>query len=207
MQCLPHLLIGEFSWGRPVCDVTEVTWLQNRNEGKRKVTSELILIIKFTSFIMINFHFLCMDISAKCTQQTTPYLIWTNIITNKQHYSLMILNWKAMCRCMLSQRPVWMIYERQLLHSTDVSVSNTPQVEFPNYTSILSLFNTKHYSDAVGEVWLFLSQRSFHLLLPEERQSFLKPQSKPEFQAAYRIPLSPWNGSWVSQMLKPDGTN
>lgn len=25
VMILPHLLIGEFSWGRPVCDVTEVT--------------------------------------------------------------------------------------------------------------------------------------------------------------------------------------
>ncbi len=43
---------------------------------------------------------------------TQIYLIWTNRKINKQDDSLMIVNWKALSRCMLSQRPVWMIYDK-----------------------------------------------------------------------------------------------
>lgn len=94
MQRLSHLLIGDFSRGRPVCDVTEVTRLQMGAKEKEntKVTSVLkVPILHHDPLLQQPIPVLGNKWETQKTN-TTLFDLNKQKTKKQQHYSLMTVN-------------------------------------------------------------------------------------------------------------------
>ncbi len=139
---------------------------------------------------------------------TQIYLIWTNRKINKQDDSLMIVNWKALSRCMLSQRlSLNDLWQGSCPTPFVIGASNTPQVGFPPYMTTLSVFNTQNIIVTLWGKCGFSFLRD-HLTFYYRRNINHSSSREATQNSKWHIGFhSSQNGSWVSQMLKLDGTN